>query len=145
MYRIAMVMGAPFDLLAECDGPDRGGYRVALSADGQSYRLTYSEKDDVDLLMESPDAAAVLEALFVKVTENWAPSLVEGDAEIRPEDAVALLATPIGDMRQMALAHHVSTSRMQEKLLGLVDPAWETRQAAKNVQRLQHIQDFFDQ
>ncbi|MBI1684003.1 hypothetical protein [Caulobacter hibisci] len=145
MHRIATVMGAPIDLLANCDGPDRGGYRISLGADAESLRLTYSEKDDVDLLVESSDPAVVLEALFVKVTESWAPSLVEqGDVVIDPEGVLELLTKPSTDIGLMALAHHVSTSRVQEELLGRVDAAWRSRQSAKNLQRLQQIQDFFD-
>lgn len=146
MYRIATVMGAPFDLLADFGEPHRGGLRIALSDDGALYRLSYSERGCVDLLTESADPSVVLEALFVEVARSWAPSLVAtGQAEITPDHLQFLSNMPVEDMREMALKHQVSTGLMQEELLGRINPAWQARQAARNAQRLQHIQDFFEE
>jgi hypothetical protein len=145
MRRLAAIIDMPESYLPSCGEPARGGYDVALSADAARYVLSYSEKGDTETIMESSNPDAVMERLFVAATENWAPTLSDGDHEIGPEEAISLLATSTGDLRAMAISHHAETGRVQEELLGQINPEWRGRQALKNVQRAQSIRDFFDQ
>ena len=144
MRRLAAIIGMPENYLASCGEPARGGHDVALSADGTRYVLTYSEKGDVDLIIESPDADTVMEQFFVLATANWAPTLVDGDGPIDPEDVLGLLPSSTDELRAMASGHHAKTGRVQEDLLGQLNPAWRERQASKNAHRAQSIRDLFD-
>ena len=143
MRRLAAIIDMPEDYLASCGEPVRGGYDVALSTDAARYVLSYSEKGDTEIVMESPDPDAVMERLFVAATENWAPSLSDGDREIQPEEVFDLLATPTFDLGAMAMAHHAKVSRVQEELLGRLNPAWRERRARGNAQRAQRIRNDF--
>lgn len=144
MRRLAAIIGMPENYLASCGEPARGGYDVALSADGARYALTYSEKGDVDMIIESPDADAVMEQLFVLATKNWAPALADGDDPIVSEDVLGLLPSSTDELRALAIGHHAKTGGVQEELLGRLNPAWRERQASTNAHRAQSIRDVFD-
>lgn len=145
MRRLAAIIGMPESYLASCGEPSRGGYDVAVNADGSRYVLTFSEKGDIDIIIESPNADAVMEQLFVLATENWAPTLLDGDDPVGTEDVLGLLPSSTDELRAMSIGHHARTVGVQEDLLGQLNPAWRERQASKSAHRAQSIRDVFDQ
>ena len=129
MHALGRVIDAPAVAMPQCGGPDGGGFRVDTS--GGVYRLTYREKDEAELLAESPDRNVLMEA-----SEQRADS-------VSPPDADPLTTPPPSEMRRMAIEFHADVSARQYDLLSRLSEDWALRQAERNAARAQSIEEFF--
>lgn len=144
MRRLAGVIEARAEFVPACGGPESGGFRVNLE-EGAVYVLTYSEKGLTDVLAESTDADAVMEQVFVQVTERMAvedPSM-EG-SPLGPEDLAALASLSIPEIQAMAQKRQRGVGAIQLRLMTCLNPGWGRRQVERNAAREQQIQHFFE-
>lgn len=142
MHRYGAIIEAPAIMMPTCNQPKKGGLHVELSPDGSKYVVTYQEKDLVDVVVESDDADEVLETIFSNVTENMVP--IYRPAR-QPIDLKTLqIPKDVEDLRRMAISTHLETSRIQEDLLGKLNPVWRQRQKVRNAQQLEHIDAMLD-
>lgn len=144
MQRLAGVIEARAELLPTCGGPETGGFRVSLK-DGAVYVLTYSEKGMTDVLAESVERGAVMEQVFVQVTERIATEnpTIDGPP-LGPEEMAALPSLSISEIEAMAQKRQGDVGDIQLRLMTRLDPDWGRRQAERNAAREQQIQHFFD-
>lgn len=143
MQRLASIIDVRPDFLPTCGGPHRDGFRV--EADGPAFRLIYSEKGMSDVLFESADTDAVMEQVFVLVTqraatEDWSRSR----SPITSEEMASLGSLPIEEKRRMAEAIQSNEAAIQFRLMTRLNPQWGERQLKRNVERKRHIQTFFE-
>ena len=139
MHTLGRVIDAPAVTMPQCGGLDGGGFRVDTS--GGVYRLTYREKDEAELLAESPDRNVLMEAVFVQVTERMA-SEQRADS-LSPPDGDPLITPPLSEIRRMAIELHADVSARQYELLARISEDWALRQAERNAARAQSIEEFF--
>jgi hypothetical protein len=144
MQRLAGVIEARAEFVPVCGGLETEGLHVNLK-DGAVYVLTYSEKGMTDVLAESIEPDAVMEQVFVQVTERIAtedPS-IEGPP-LGPEDLAALESLSIAEIRAKAQKLQGGVGAIQLRLMTSLNRDWGRRQAARNAEREQQIQHFFD-
>ena len=144
MRRLADVIEARAEFVPTCGGSGTDGFRVNLK-DGAIYVLTYSEKGMTDVLAESVEPDAVMEQVFVQVTERIAtedPSM-QGPP-LGPEDLAALESLSIAEIRAKAQKLQGGVGAIQLRLMTRLNPDWGRRQAEGNATREQQIQRFFD-
>ena len=144
MLRLAGVIEARAEFVPACGGPGTEGLRVNLK-DGAVYVLTYSEKGTTDVLAESVEPDAVMEQVFVQVTERIAtedPSMV--GPPLDPEDLAALESLSIAEIQAKAQRLQGGVGAIQLRLMTRLNPDWGRRQAARNAEREQQVLHFFD-
>lgn len=140
MQRLADSIEARAEFVPTCGGSETGGLRVDLK--GAVYVLTYSEKGATDVLAESIEPEAVMEQVFVQVTERMATedASMEGPPS-GPED-MAILSIVETQTKAEELQRDVGA--VQLRLMTRLRPDWGQRQAERNVARQRQIGHFFD-
>jgi len=140
MQRLAGVIGARPELLPDYGAHDRGGLRIEL--EGGVFLLTYSEKGVTDVLARSADADAVMEQVFVQITERMA---VEDRSSEAPVMEPQNFSTPsIGEVRAAAMQLQNDSGLIKLRLMALLNAEWGRRQAERNAARALEIQHFFN-
>ncbi len=142
MQGMGGVLEAPAAMMPQCGGPDGGGMRVDVSEG--VYRLIYMENDGIEVLAESPDRNAVMEMVFVHVTEGMASAERSTRMSSDVMDAFLNAPPPLAQIREMALSLHMDVSARQVELLNLLDPEWSRRRAVWAASRVEEIKAFFD-
>jgi len=144
MQRLAGVLGARAEFVPACGGPETGGLRIDLK-DGAVYVLTYSEKGMTDVLAESAEADAVMEQVFVQVTERMAieDPMIEGPP-LDPAAPPTLETLSIAEIQAKAQTLQGGVGAIQLRLMTRLNPDWGHRQAERNASRERQIQHFFD-
>lgn len=137
MQRLADSIEARAEFVPTCGGSETGGLRVDLK--GAVYVLTYSEKGATDVLAESIEPDAVMEQVFVQVTERMATE--DASMEPRPEDMASL---SIAEIQARAEDLQRDVGAVQLRLMTRLRPDWGQRQAERNAARQRQIGHFFD-
>jgi hypothetical protein len=143
MHRYAAVIALPADMMPSCNSPDRGGLHLALSSDGQTYVLTYSEKDDPEVLVVSDNPDQVLERVFDELTISLAAER-SATTTVSRDHPSSFQENPSNEqLRAMAIASQKTLGSAQEALLAKIKPRWAQRQAVRNAEQLKHIDVMF--
>ncbi len=146
LHRYGAMIEAPQNWMPTCNQPLRGGLHVALSPDGNTYVVTYTEKADTEVIVASSDKDQVLEAIFDGVTLNMAAEGLAREAPpVGPGSPAEITPANVGKLRTMAIAAHLKLRGAQEDLLGRLNPVWRDRQAARNGEQLKRIESMLDE
>ena len=145
MERLGATIGAPHEMLPHCGATTSAGYHVLIAADGR-YSLVYSERGVPEVVSSSSSPEALMERVFVEVTTNMASTTVANERPpLDAAEALRMAQLSEEQLRDAAVDYHLRTSRLQETLLGKLNPEWRERQSAWNAQRLRDTKQFFSE
>lgn len=145
MERLGAAIQAPRGMLPHCGATTGGGYHVLIAADGR-YSLIYSERGVPGVVASSSNPEELMERVFVEVTTNMASTAVANEQP--PLDAAeALRMDQLSEeqLRDAAVDYHLRTSRLQEALLGKLNPEWRQRRSEWNAWKLRQTKEFFSE
>lgn len=145
MERLGAAIHAPREMLPHCGATTGAGYHVLIAADGR-YSLVYSERGVPEVVSSSLSPQALMERVFVEVTTNMASTAVANERPpLDAAEALRMAQFSEEQLRDAAVDYHLRTSRLQETLLGKLNPQWSDRQSAWNAQRLADTKQFFSE
>ena len=145
MHRLGAAIAAPNDLMPHCGRTTAAGYHVTTGPGG-SYVLIYSERGVPEVVIDSPDPNVVMERVFVEVATGMADTAVANDQppyDAREEARWAQLSE--AEVREEAISFHLRSSRIQEDLLGKLNPDWRQRRSEWNAWKLSQTKEFFSE
>ncbi|MEJ6788537.1 hypothetical protein BrevBR_03195 [Brevundimonas sp. BR2-1] len=145
MERLGAAIQAPREMLPHCGATTDAGYHVLIAADGR-YSLVYSERGVPGVVASSSSPEVLMERVFVEVTTNMASTAVANEQP--PLDTAEVLRMDQlseEQLRDAAVDYHLRTSRIQEALLGKLNPEWRERQSDWNAGRLRETKQFFSE
>lgn len=143
MQRLAAVIEARSEILPACGGRDEGGLRVSLS-EGAVYVLTYREKSDVSVVIENTDPEAVMERVFVEVTDRMAAAAQSaGEPPLTAADLDVFQQLSADQSERLAVEYQAEVGRIQLGLMSRLNPEWGVRQAERNAARAHFLRAFF--
>ena len=144
MQRLADVIQAPSEILPGCGGPVEEGLRISLS-EGAVYGLTYREKGDVSVVIESTNSNAVMEQIFVEVTGRMATEARSaGEPPLTTADLAVFQQLSMEETERMAVDLQADVGSIQFELMSRLDREWGLRQAERNAARARMVRAFFN-
>ncbi len=143
MHRLAAVIEARSEILPACGGPDGDGLRISLS-EGAAYVLAYREKGELSVVIEKTDSEAVMERVFVEVTDRMAAEARSaGESPITAPDLAVFQQLSADQSEQMAVEYQAEIGSIQLSLMSRLNPEWGARQAERNAARARFVRAFF--
>jgi hypothetical protein len=114
-------------------------------SEGAVYVLTYREKGEVSVVIENADSEAVMEQVFVEVTERMAvEARSAGEPPLTAADLGVFQQLSMQEAEQMAVEFQAEVGSVQLGLMARLDPDWGVRQAERNAARARLVRAFFD-
>ncbi|HWQ86530.1 hypothetical protein [Brevundimonas sp.] len=144
MQRLGAAIEVSSEQMPHCGATSAAGYHVTTGSDG-SYVFVYSERGVPDVVAASPDAAVLMERVFIEVTAGIAIAAIADGLPLYDASEERRQAQLSESDRDQAINYRLQLSRIQEELLGNLDPAWRQRQSERNAERLRQTKEFFSE